>query len=91
MVIEMASAKNILWDIGDVHLPDKNHKRTDSENRTKRFILCADVVEGMQTLDQRGIPMSTFVCDVDGVGHRPTFSPEDYTGARVLRIKCVPC
>ena len=74
---EMVSAKNVLWSAGDEKILGKNLKRTSSENRTKRFILCTDVVEAMQKLDERGEPMPQFVCDADGVGRLPRFSPED--------------
>ena len=74
---EMMSAKNMLWSAGDKKILGKNLKRTITENRTKRFILCADVVEAMQRLDQCGEPMPQFVCDADGVGRLPRFSPED--------------
>ena len=63
---------------GGGELLSKNINRTYSENRTKRFILCTDVIEGMQKLDQCGRPMPTFLCDANGVGRLPTFSPEDY-------------
>ena len=75
---EMVLAKKVLWDVGGVELLGKNINRTDSENRTKGFILCTDVIEGMQKLDQCGRPMPTFLCDANGVGRLPNFSPEDY-------------
>ena len=75
---EMVLAKKVLWDVGGVELLGKNINRTDSENRTKRFILWTDVIEGMQKLDQCGRPMSTFLCDANGVGQLATFSPEGY-------------
>ena len=73
----MASAKNALWNVGGEKLLGKNLKRTSSENRTKRFVLCTDVIDGMQKLDQCGNPMQNFVTDADGVGRLPRFSPED--------------
>ena len=74
---EMASAKNALWNVGGEKLLGKNLKRTSSENRTKRFVLCPDVIDGIQKLDQCGNPMPNFVTDADGVGRLPRFSPED--------------
>ena len=74
----MVLAKKVLWDVGGVGLLVKNINRTDSENHTKWFILCTDLIEGMQKLDQCGRPMPTFLCDANGVGRLPTFSPEDY-------------
>ena len=44
----------------------------------EEFILCTDVIEGMQKLDQCGRPMHTFLCDANCVGRLPTFSPGDY-------------
>ena len=80
--VEMVTAKDLLWEIGcqvaGADLLGRNSKRVDSENRTKRFMLCTDVAEAMQKLDQCGKTMPTFVCDADGVGRMPTFSPEDY-------------
>ena len=75
---EMLLAKKVLWDVGGVGLLGKNINRTDSEIRTKSFILCTDVIEGMQKLDQCGKTMPTFLCDANGVGRLPNFSPEDY-------------
>ena len=75
---EMVLAKKVLWAVGGVELLGKNINRTDSEYRTKVFILCTDVIEGMQKLDQCGRPMPTFLWDANGVGRLPTFSPEDY-------------
>ena len=75
---EMVLAKKVLWDVGGVELLGKNINRTDSENRMKWFILCTYVIEGMQKLGQCGRPMSTFLCDANGVGRLPNFSPEDY-------------
>lgn len=74
---EMVTAKNMLWDVGGVPLLGKNLKRTGSENRTKRFILCTDVVEGMQKLDQSENSMPTFVCNADDLGRLPMYSPEE--------------
>ena len=65
---EMVLAKKVLWDVGGVELLGNNINRTDSENRTKGFILYTDVIEGMQKLDQCGRPMPTFLCDAKGVG-----------------------
>ena len=75
---EMVSAKNMLWSAGDGKILGKKLKQTSSENRTKRFILCTDVVEAMQRLDQCGELMPPFVCDADSVGRLPRFSPEDF-------------
>ena len=75
---KMVLAKKVLWDVGGVELLGKNINRTDSENHTKRFILCRYVIVEMQMLDQCGRPLPTFLCDVNGFGRLPTFSPEDY-------------
>ena len=73
----------MLWDVGGMELLGKNIHWTDSENRTKSFTLCTDVIEGMQKLDQCGRPMPTFLCNANGVGRLPTFSPEDYNVVRL--------
>ena len=80
---EMVLAKKVLCDVGGVELLGKNINRTDSENCTKRFILCTDVIEGIQKLDQYGRPMPTFLCDANSVGRLPTFSPEDYNAVNI--------
>ena len=46
------------------------------------LILCIDVIEGMHKLDQCGTPIPTFLCDTNGVGRLPTFSPVDYNVVR---------
>ena len=73
----MMKAKSALWNVGGEKLLGKNFKRTSSKNRTKRFVLCTDVVEGMQKLDQCDKPMPNFVTDADGVGRLPRFNPKD--------------
>ena len=74
---EMATANNALRNVGGEKLLGKNFKQTSSESRTKRFVLCTDVVERIQKLDQCGKPMPNFVTDADGVGCLPRFSSED--------------
>lgn len=75
---EMVGAKDVLWGVdGADKLLGKNQKRKDTDNRSKRSALCADVVEGMRKLDE-GDKMPIFLCDPDGVGRIPTFSPEDF-------------
>ena len=62
---------------GSVELLGINIYWTVSENRTKWFILCTYVIEGMHKLDNCGRTMPTFLCDANGVGRLPTFSSED--------------
>ena len=60
---------------------------------SKWFILCTDVIEGMRKLDQCGRLMHNFLCDADGVGRLPTFSPEDYNvvsfDERCRKLQCL--
>ena len=90
---EMVLAKKVLWDVGGVELLDKNINRTDSDICMMRLILCTGVIEGMQKLDQCGRPMPTFLCDANGVGHLPTFRPEDYNvvslDERCRKLECL--
>ena len=76
-VDEISEARDELWKVGGTELLGECPGRNDSNNRTKRHILCCDVHDAMMKIDAADTPFPCFVTDPDGIGRLPRYNPEE--------------
>lgn len=77
--LEIDAARNMLWRVAGTELLGECPGRSDSSNRTKRYVMCCDIYDGMRKLDLHtaGNPVSYFVVHPHGIGRLPRYNPEE--------------